>query len=79
MCADSSNARRLFSLHPDYGGRHGFKLGRAETAVRFSQPANLRTYRADIYIGYTSQHFRRWAGNSPAPLHEGTAETAYAA
>jgi len=66
-------------LHPDYGGRHGFKRGLVETAESFSQLANLGAYKADIYIVYTGQHFRRWAGNSPAPLHEGTAETANAA
>ena len=79
LCADNSKAKRLFSWQPSYAGRDGFQHGLVETAESFIQLANLRTYKADIYIVYTGQHSRRWAGNSPAPLHEGTAETANAA
>ena len=49
LWADNSKAMRLFGWQPDYGGREGFKRGLAETAEWFLQPANLRSYKADIY------------------------------
>ncbi len=49
LWADNSKAERLFDWQPSYGGREGFKRGLAETAEWFSEPANLRSYKADIY------------------------------
>ena len=49
LWADNSKAERLFDWQPSYGGREGFKRGLAETAEWFSKPANLRSYKADIY------------------------------
>jgi dTDP-glucose 4,6-dehydratase len=49
LWADNSKAKRLFDWQPSYGGREGFKRGLAETAEWFSEPANLRSYKADIY------------------------------
>ena len=49
LWADNSKAKRLFDWQPSYGGREGFKRGLAETALWFSEPANLRSYKADIY------------------------------
>ncbi len=49
LWADNSKATRLFGWQPSNGGREGFKRGLAETAAWFSQPENLRSYKADIY------------------------------
>ncbi|NNJ79606.1 MAG: NAD-dependent epimerase/dehydratase family protein, partial [Xanthomonadales bacterium] len=49
LWADNSKAKRLFGWQPSYGEREGFKRGLAETAEWFSEPANLRSYKADIY------------------------------
>ena len=49
LWADNSKARNLFGWQPSYGGREGFKRGLVKTADWFSQPANLRTYKADTY------------------------------
>ena len=49
LWADNSKASRLFGWQPSYGGREGFKRGLAETAEWFSQPENLRSYKADTY------------------------------
>lgn len=49
LWADNSKAKRLFGWQPSYGGREGFKRGLVETAEWFSEPANLRSYKADIY------------------------------
>ena len=49
LWADNSKASGLFGWQPAYGGREGFKRGLAETAAWFSQPENLRSYKADTY------------------------------
>lgn len=49
LWADNSKARNLTGWEPVYGGREGFKRGLAETAAWFSNPENLRSYKADIY------------------------------
>ena len=49
LWADNSKASGLFGWQPAYGAREGFKRGLAETAAWFSQPENLRSYKADTY------------------------------
>ena len=49
LWADNSKARELFGWQPNYGNREGFKLGLAETADWFRQPANLAGYKTNIY------------------------------
>jgi dTDP-glucose 4,6-dehydratase len=49
LWADNTKARELFGWHPAYGGREGFKRGLAETAEWFVQPANLVTFKSNIY------------------------------
>lgn len=49
LWADNSKASRLFGWQPAYGGREGFRRGLGETAEWFSQPENLRSYKADTY------------------------------
>jgi nucleoside-diphosphate-sugar epimerase len=49
LWADNSKAKRLTGWEPAYGGRDGFKRGIAETVAWFTDPENLRHYKADIY------------------------------
>lgn len=49
LWADNSKARNLTGWEPAYGGMEGFKRGLAETVAWFTQPENLRNYKADIY------------------------------
>lgn len=49
LLADNSKAKQLLGWEPKYGGREGFKRGLQETAEWFTNPANLRRYKADIY------------------------------
>ncbi|MBK9161507.1 MAG: SDR family oxidoreductase [Nitrosomonadales bacterium] len=49
LWADNSKARELTGWEPAYGGREGFRRGLAETIAWFTQPENLRNYKADIY------------------------------
>lgn len=49
LWADNSKAKRLTGWEPSYGGREGFKRGLAETIAWFSNPENLKSYKADIY------------------------------
>lgn len=49
LWADNSKARQLFGWVPSYGGREGFKRGLSETAEWFLNPANLASYKSDIY------------------------------
>ncbi len=49
LWADNSKARQLFGWQPSYGSRDGFKRGLAETAEWFLNPANLASYKSDIY------------------------------
>lgn len=49
LWADNSKAKDLTGWEPSYGGRDGFKRGLAETITWFTNPENLRRYKADIY------------------------------
>ena len=49
LWADNSKARKLTGWEPEYSGREGFKRGLAETVAWFTQPENLRNYKAEIY------------------------------
>jgi dTDP-glucose 4,6-dehydratase len=49
LWADNSKAKNLTGWEPAYGGREGFKRGLAETVAWFTQPENLKNYKADIY------------------------------
>ena len=49
LWADNSKACELFGWQPMYAGREGFKRGLTETASWFKQPANLSSYKSNIY------------------------------
>ncbi len=49
LWADNNKAKQLFGWQPGYGGREGFKRGLAETVEWFMNPANLASYKSDIY------------------------------
>ncbi len=49
LWADNTKARELFNWQPVYAGREGFKRGLGETVEWFTDGANLRSYKADIY------------------------------
>lgn len=49
LWADNSKAKSLTGWEPAYGGREGFKRGLTETIAWFTNPENLKTYKADIY------------------------------
>ena len=49
LWADNSKAKRLTGWEPSYSGSEGFKRGLAETIAWFSNPENLKSYKADIY------------------------------
>ena len=49
LWADNTKARELTDWEPLYAMREGFKKGLAETVERFTNPDNLRLYKADIY------------------------------
>ena len=49
LWADNAKAKELFAWQPEYGGREGFKRGLVQTADWLMDPANLRSYKADIY------------------------------
>jgi dTDP-glucose 4,6-dehydratase len=49
LWADNSKAKKLLGWEPEYGGRDGFKRGLQETAEWFTNPENLKRYKADIY------------------------------
>jgi len=49
LWADNAKARRVLGWTPDYGGVDGLKRGLAETAAWFTNPDNLRQYKADRY------------------------------
>ena len=49
LWADNTKAKQLFGWQPSYGGRQGFKRGLVETAEWFLNPANLASYKSDIY------------------------------
>lgn len=49
LWASNAKAKDLLGWTPAYGGRDGFRRGLAKTATWFSDPENLRLYKADIY------------------------------
>lgn len=49
LWASNEKARRLLDWQPGYGGLDGFRRGLAETVEWFKNPANLTSYRADVY------------------------------
>jgi NAD dependent epimerase/dehydratase len=49
LWADNSKAKLLTDWEPSYGGIEGFKRGLAETIAWFSNPENLKRYKADVY------------------------------
>ncbi|MDH4101697.1 MAG: NAD-dependent 4,6-dehydratase LegB, partial [Nitrospirota bacterium] len=49
LWADNSKAKRLLGWEPSYAGIDGLKRGLKETADWFTDPENLKAYKADIY------------------------------
>ena len=49
LWADNAKVRRLTGWEPGYGGLDGLRRGLAETAAWFTEPENLRGYKADRY------------------------------
>ncbi|MDH4618257.1 NAD-dependent 4,6-dehydratase LegB [Brevibacillus sp. AY1] len=49
LWADNRKAKRLLGWEPVYGELDGFKRGLSETIEWFTQPNNLRQYKAGIY------------------------------
>jgi dTDP-glucose 4,6-dehydratase len=49
LWSSNAKAKELLNWQPGYGKSEGFKRGLAETVAWFSQPENLRGYKADIY------------------------------
>ncbi|WP_243310611.1 NAD-dependent 4,6-dehydratase LegB [Fundidesulfovibrio agrisoli] len=49
LWADNAKALRVAGWQPEYGGLEGFRRGLAETAAWFTDPENLRLYKADRY------------------------------
>lgn len=49
LWADNTKARELAGWTPEYGGIDGLRRGLKETVDWFSEPANLRRYKAGLY------------------------------
>lgn len=49
LWADNSKAKSLLSWEPLYAGREGFKRGLTETAAWFTEPENIKKYKAHLY------------------------------
>jgi NAD dependent epimerase/dehydratase len=49
LYADNRKAIKLLGWTPAYAGNEGFRRGIAETVAWFSDPSNLKIYKADIY------------------------------
>jgi len=49
LWADNAKAKQLLKWEPQYAGREGFKRGLAETITWFSDPSNLKAYKAHLY------------------------------
>lgn len=49
LWADNSKAKKLLGWEPEYGTREGLKRGLIETVEWFTEPANLRNYKSNIY------------------------------
>ncbi len=49
LCADASRLRALTGWSSEYGGREGFRRGLTQTIEWFTEPANLASYKTDLY------------------------------
>jgi len=49
LCADNSKAARMINWRPKYAGHDGLVRGLTETVAWFTQPENLKNYKADSY------------------------------
>jgi NAD dependent epimerase/dehydratase len=49
LWADNTQAGKLLGWAPRYGGRDGLRRGLAETIAWFTDPRNLRLYKAELY------------------------------
>lgn len=49
LWADNKKAKELLDWNPKYGGQEGFKRGLQETIDWFTNPANLSSYKMDVY------------------------------
>jgi len=49
LCADNSKAARMINWKPKYGSHDGLVRGLTETVAWFTQPENLKNYKADSY------------------------------
>lgn len=49
LWADNAKAKSILGWEPIYGGREGFKRGLKETIEWFTNPENLKKYKADVY------------------------------
>jgi len=49
LWADNTRAKNLLGWEPLYGGREGLKRGLAETAAWFTEPENIKKYKAHLY------------------------------
>ncbi|WP_346353471.1 NAD-dependent 4,6-dehydratase LegB [Azotosporobacter soli] len=49
LWAENKKAKALLGWEPAYGGRDGFKRGLQETVEWFTDKANLKQYKADVY------------------------------
>ena len=49
LWASNDKARELLGWQPAYGGLEGFRRGLKETIEWFAEPANLSSYKSDIY------------------------------
>ena len=49
LWASNDKVRKLTSWGPEFGGKEGFKRGLTQTIQWFSNPDNLKNYKADIY------------------------------
>jgi dTDP-glucose 4,6-dehydratase len=49
LWAANQKAKRLLGWEPLFGKKEGFKRGLADTVAWFTQPENLKNYKADIY------------------------------
>lgn len=49
LWADNAKASKLLNWSPQYGGLEGFRRGLLETVDWFSDPENLKKYKADSY------------------------------
>ncbi|MGB2873622.1 NAD-dependent 4,6-dehydratase LegB [Psychrobacillus psychrotolerans] len=49
LWADNQKAKELLGWEPNYGGKEGFRRGLEETIGWFTNPANLATYKTDVY------------------------------